>query len=145
MNAGHTEQESHSERQSLQQAADDLRDVLNQEGLAEPNQAAATIAAALPASQPLLFQSGLCAGYPLTPAPREFFVAQEFSADRADLFSALSAAFQSFDLKPYRADQDILPGHILCKIAAKLQTTLFGVSVVYSKLKQGEATSRLSR
>jgi hypothetical protein len=88
--------------------------------LAEPEQAARTIAAAIPAERPLLFQSGLCLGYPLEPSPDQYFVAQEFSADRDDLLRALEAAFHEFNLKPYRADQDILPGHILCKIAAKI-------------------------
>jgi hypothetical protein len=111
----------------LQQATDDLQDVLRGEGLAEPAQATQTIAAAISAERPLLFQTGLCAGYPLTPSPHQYFVAQEFSPDRDDLLRALEATFREFNLKPYRADRDILPGHILCKIAAKIQTTLFSV------------------
>jgi len=111
----------------LRQATGGLREVLRSEGLAEPVQAARTIAANLSAQPPMLFQTGLCAGYPLEPSPQEYFVAQEFSPDRDDLLRALEAAFQAFNLKPYRADQDILPGHILCKIAAKTQTTLFSV------------------
>ena len=111
----------------LHQASDDLQELLYSEGLAEPAQAAQTIAATITAERPLLFQTGLCAGYPLEPAPHQYFVAQEFSPDRDDLLRALETAFQGFDLQPYRADQDILPGHILCKIAAKIQTTLFSV------------------
>jgi len=111
----------------LRQATGGLQEVLRTEGLAEPEQAVQTIAAAIPAERPLLFQTGLCAGYHLEPAPHQYFVAQEFSPDRDDLLRALEAAFQQFNLKPYRADQDILPGHILCKIAAKIQTTLFSI------------------
>jgi hypothetical protein len=113
---------------ALRSAASGLQETLRAEGLTEPNQAAQAIAASLLAGQPLLFQrGGLCPGYPLTPAPQQYFVAQEFSADRDDLLRALETAFQSFSLAPYRADQDILPGHLLCKIAAKIQTTLFSV------------------
>lgn len=111
----------------LQQATDDLHNVLSSQGLAEPIQATRTIAATISAERPLLFQTGLCTGYPLEPSPNQYFVAQEFSPDRDDLLQALETAFQTFKLKPYRADADILPGHILCKIAAKIQTTLFSV------------------
>jgi hypothetical protein len=111
----------------LRQASVDLQEALISQGLAEPEQATATLEATLADLPPLLFQSGLCAGYPLKPAPHQYFVAQEFSADREDLLRALEGAFRVFNLRPYRADQDILAGHILCKIAAKLQTTLFGV------------------
>ena len=111
----------------LRQASVDLQEVLSSQGFAEPEQATTTLEASLADLPPLLFQSGLCAGYPLKPAPHQYFVAQEFSADREDLLRALEGAFRVFNLQPYRADQDILAGHILCKIAAKLQTTLFGV------------------
>jgi len=111
----------------LNRATGDLEEVLRSEGLAEPEQAAHTIAAAIPSERPLLFRMGLCPGYPLAPSPQQYFVAQEFSADRDDLLRALEAAFRDFNLQPYRADQDILPGHILCKIAAKIQTALFSV------------------
>ncbi len=111
----------------LRQASVDLQEALSSQGLAEPEQATATLKASLADLPPLFFQSGLCAGYPLKPAPHQYFVAQEFSADREDLLRALEGAFRVFNLRPYRADQDILAGHILCKIAAKLQTTLFGV------------------
>jgi hypothetical protein len=111
----------------LKQATGDLQGVLRDEELSEPEQAAQTIAAKIPTERPLLFKRGLCRGYPLEPSPHQYFVAQEFSADRDDLIRALEAAFSEFNLEPYRADQDILPGHILCKIAAKVQTTLFSV------------------
>jgi hypothetical protein len=111
----------------LNQAAGDLQRALRQEGLSEPEQAVRTIAANIPDERPLLFKTGLCRGYLLEPSPRQYFVAQEFSADRDDLLRALEDAFSEFDLEPYRADQDIQPGHILCKIAAKVQTTLFSV------------------
>src|SRR5437773_12112076 len=77
--------------------------------------------------RPLLFQTGLCAGLPLEPCPNEYFVAQEFSADREDLFASLETAFQRFGLRAYRADAGIQPGHLLCKIAGKIQTSLFSV------------------
>lgn len=111
----------------LRQASIDLQKALIRQGLAGPQQATAILETSLASVPPSLFQSGLCAGYPLKPAPHQYFVAQEFSADREDLLCALEEAFRVFNLQPYRADQDILAGHILCKIAAKLQTTLFGV------------------
>lgn len=74
----------------------------------------------------LFAPGGLCAGYPLTPAPNEFFVAHETSAEKiADLRYALEQGFAGQELTPYTADQDIRPGHRLCKIAAKIQTTAF--------------------
>jgi hypothetical protein len=111
----------------FRQAGGDLYEVLKEEGLAEPQQAAETINASIPAGRNMIFDSGLCAGYPLVASPGEYFVAQEFSVDRDDLLRALEVAFGGFDLKPYRADKDILPGHLLCKIAAKIQTTRFSV------------------
>jgi len=111
----------------FKQVSSDLKKILNDQGFTGPEQATATLAKSLAVVTPSLFQSGLCAGYPLRPSPNEYFVAQEFSADREDLLKALEEAFKVFNLMPYRADQDILEGHILCKIAAKLQSTLFGV------------------
>jgi hypothetical protein len=111
----------------LSQVTGSLQEVLSSEGLAEPEQAARTIAATIPSERPLLFRTGLCPGYPLEPSPHQYFVAQEFSPDRDDLLHALGAAFREFNLEPYRADQDIQAGHILCKVAAKIQTTLFSV------------------
>ncbi len=111
----------------LNQATGDLQRVLREEGLSEPEQAAQSIAANIPAKRPILFEAGLCRGYPLQPSPQEYFVAQEFSPDRDDLLRALEESFSEFNLQPYRADQDVQPGHILCKIAAKVQTTLFSV------------------
>lgn len=111
----------------LHQATGDLKIVLEDEGLTEPKQAAQTIAAKIPADRPFLFRTGLCRGYPLEPSPEQYFVAQEFSADRDDLLRALEEAFSEFNLQPYRADQDIQLGHILCKVAAKVQTTLFSI------------------
>jgi hypothetical protein len=111
----------------LNQATGDLQGVLRDEGLSDPEQAAQTIAANIPAERPLLFKTGLCRGYPLEPSPHQYFVAQEFSSDCDDLLRALEEAFSEFNLEPYRADQDIQSGHILCKIAAKIQTTLFSV------------------
>jgi hypothetical protein len=74
----------------------------------------------------LFAPGGLCAGYPLTPAPNEFFVAHETSAEKiADLRDALEQGFAGQELTPYTADQDIRPSHRLCKIAAKIQTTAF--------------------
>ncbi len=86
------------------------------------------IQASIESQRPDMFKAGgLCAGRPLFPALDQFFVAQEFSPDREDLLRALASTFRDFNLNAYRADQDIEPGHILCKIAAKIQTTLFSV------------------
>ena len=88
----------------------------------------AEIQTSIDTTRPALFDmGGLCAGRPLTPTTDRFFVAQEFSEDRDDLLNALGAALAGRNLKPYRADQDVEAGAILCKIAAKIQTTLFSV------------------
>jgi hypothetical protein len=69
---------------------------------------------------------GLCAGYLLTPAPNEFFVGHETSAEKiADLRAALAQGLAGQQRTPYTPDQDIRPGHRLCKIAGKIQTTAF--------------------
>lgn len=74
----------------------------------------------------LFEKGGLCAAYPLDPSPNEYFVAHETSPEKiADLRQALVQGMDFTNLKPYTADQDIHPGHILCKIAAKIQTTAF--------------------
>ena len=80
-------------------------------------------------TRPLLFApDGLCANYPLEPSPGEFFVAHEFSpAKMSDLRQALEQALQGARLRPYTADQDVRPGHLLCKVAAKIQTTAFSI------------------
>ena len=88
----------------------------------------AEIEVSIEKDRPDLFgPDGLCTRQLLIPALNQFFVAQEFSIDREDLLRALTNAFQEFNLVPYRADQDVTSEHILCKIAAKIQTTLFGV------------------
>lgn len=111
---------------TLTQVGTALKELLNSERLDAPVLTADALHAITPALS-RLFESGLCAGYPLQAAPRQYFVAQEFSADREDLLRALEGAFAGVGLSPYRADRDLLPGHILCKIAAKIQTTLFSV------------------
>jgi hypothetical protein len=83
-----------------------------------------TIKARLPK---IFSEGGLCQGKPVYPAMDQFFVGQEFSSDKDDLLLALSDAFREFNIKPYRADQDIEPGHIICKIAEKIQSTLFSI------------------
>ena len=80
-------------------------------------------------SIPLLFGgSGLCANYILESSPNEYFISHEANAEKiADLRSALGEGLSGTHLKPYTADQDLRSGHILCKIAAKIQTTAFCV------------------
>jgi len=118
-----TQHESQQSRR-IGQNAPSIRDAL---GLDRPDQIAATIQASLTKGRPRLFSvGGLCAGYPLEPSPGEYFVAHEFSEEKiGDLRHALEQGFTVTQLKPYTADQDIRPGHILCKIAAKIQTTAF--------------------
>ena len=115
----------------LQQVASDLRQLLAHAGLAEPKQATQTIVASLQTERPLLFEKdGMCSGHPIKPSPEEYFVAHEFSeAKIADLRRALAEGLRDLNpnLKPYTADQDTGSGHILCKIAAKIHTTLFSI------------------
>lgn len=70
---------------------------------------------------------GLCSGYTLRPMPDHYFTAQEFSANRNDLRAALTAALAEFDVAPICADDTLWSGHILCKIAALIRSTPFGV------------------
>src|SRR5215213_3742310 len=78
------------------QASSELQKVLSDQGFTGPEQASVTVSQSLDAITPSLFQSGLCAGYPLKPAPHQYFVAQEFSADRQDLLCALEETFSVF-------------------------------------------------
>jgi hypothetical protein len=96
-------------------------------GLNRPEQAGHTIRASLARGRPRLFGArGLCAGYPLEPSEGEYFVAHEASVEKvADLRRALEHGLASMQLTPYTPDQDVRPGHILCKIAAKIQTSAF--------------------
>lgn len=71
--------------------------------------------------------SGLCSGYMLQPMVDHYFTAQEFSANRDDLRSALTQALSEFDVTPVCADDTIWSGHILCKIGALIESTPFGV------------------
>jgi hypothetical protein len=98
-------------------------------GLDQPDLVAAAIRRSLAERVPSLFQAGaLCAGYPLTPAPAEYFVAHEFSREKiADLRRALKEGLAEPQLTPYFADEDLTTGFILCKMAAKIQTTAFCV------------------
>lgn len=76
---------------------------------------------------PMFEDSGLCAGYPLTAWPDRYFLAQEFSSDRADLRNALLHTFSTFGVQPIQADDSVGMGHILCKISGLIQSTRFGV------------------
>lgn len=94
-------------------------------------------------ARPHLFDiKGLCANYPLTSAPDEYFVAHEVSPEKIeDLRHALKQGLASTELKPYTADQDIRPGHILCKIAAKIQTTAFCIFDLPQSLTNASAAN----
>jgi len=112
------------------EASNEIADLGKDLGLDHPYRIAAAIRsslASLAKGRPRLFNSGgLCAGYSLEPSPDEYFVAHEFSEERiGDLRQALEQGLAGAHLKPYTADQDIRPGHILCKIAAKILTTAF--------------------
>ncbi len=105
----------------------DIPDIQQNLSLTNPDQITASIETSLAKTRPHLFDhDGLCANYPLEPSPGEYFVAHEVSPEKIeDLRHALKKGLDSRQLKPYTADQDIRPGHILCKIAAKIQTTAF--------------------
>jgi hypothetical protein len=75
----------------------------------------------------MMFEAGgLCAGYSLHPAPDQFFVGHETSAEKVeDLRESLSQGFANTQLTPCTADQGVRAGHRLCNIAAQIQTTRF--------------------
>lgn len=70
---------------------------------------------------------GFCFGWTTSTDSDQFFVAQAFTEDKEDLLLALTMAMAPQGLRAYRADYDLNPGHILCKIASKIQSTRFGV------------------
>jgi hypothetical protein len=78
--------------------------------------------------QGMFAAGGLCEGYALKPLPDQFFVAHEVSDEKVeDLRHALARGLADMQLTPYTVDRDIRAGHRLCKIAASIQTTAFGV------------------
>lgn len=75
----------------------------------------------------LFRENGPCAGIPLEPFPDKYFVAQEFGEIKNDLRETLAAAFQELGFLPIAADDFMWTDKLLCKIAALIQSTPFGI------------------
>jgi hypothetical protein len=84
-------------------------------------------ALALAAREGLFQSGGLCQGYPLRPLPDRYFVARAFRADQDDLRGALTGALVGLGLQPVCGDDHLWPGAVLCKLAALIRGTPFGV------------------
>ena len=75
----------------------------------------------------LFGHAGLCSGYPLERLPERFFVAQDFKPGRDDFVRALAEALEPFQVAPLESDEILWAGPLLCKLAALIQGTRFGV------------------
>ena len=75
----------------------------------------------------LFAENGPCSGIPLEPFPEQYFVAQEFNETKNDLRETLAASFKELGFSPISAEDFMWTENILCKIAALIQGTPFGV------------------
>jgi len=71
--------------------------------------------------------NGPCNGIPLEPFPDQYFVGQEFNETKNDLRETLAASFKEFGFSPISAEDFMWTEKLLCKIAALIQGTPFGV------------------
>lgn len=76
---------------------------------------------------PLFTENGPCSGIPLEPFSNQYFVAQEFNETKNDLRETLEASFKELGFSPISAEDFMWTENILCKIAALIQGTPFGV------------------
>lgn len=78
--------------------------------------------------RPTLFgENGPCTGIPLEAYPDKYFVAQEFNETKNDLRETLAAALHELGFSPIAADDFLWTEKLLCKIAALIQGTPFGI------------------
>lgn len=75
----------------------------------------------------LFAENGPCSGIPLEPFPDQYFVAQEFNETKNDLREKLAASFKELGFSPISAEDFMWTEKLLCKIAALIQGTPFGV------------------
>lgn len=75
----------------------------------------------------LFGENGPCAGIPLEPFPDRYFVAQEFNETKNDLRETLAASFRELGFSPISTEDFMWTEKLLCKIAALIQGTPFGV------------------
>lgn len=78
-------------------------------------------------SNPFFGPEGPCGSVQLVPYPDKYFVAQEFNANRDDLRESIEDALTRFGCTSIGAGDQYLSEPILCKIAALIQSTPFGV------------------
>ncbi len=75
----------------------------------------------------LFAENGPCIGIPLNPFPDQYFVAQEFNETKNDLRETLAASFKELGFSPISAEDFMWTEKLLCKIAALIQGTPFGI------------------
>lgn len=75
-----------------------------------------------------LFSSmGPCGSVSITPYPDKYFVAQEFNENKDDLRRSIDIALNKFGYTSIAANDFYLSDKLICKIAALIQGTPFGV------------------
>lgn len=78
-------------------------------------------------SQSLFANDGLCRTIQLTTYPDKYFVAQEFNDNKDDLRKSIDVALKKFNFISIAANDFYSQSTIICKIAALIQGTPFGV------------------
>lgn len=79
-------------------------------------------------ARPSLFgENEPCSGIPLEPFPDKYFVAQEFNENKNDLRETLAISFKNFGFSPITAEDFMWTEKLICKIAALIQGTPFGI------------------
>ena len=77
--------------------------------------------------RPLFGENGPCSGIPLDTYPDQYFVAQEYNDTKNDLRETVSASFKELGFSPISAADFMWTEKLLCKIAALIQGTPFGI------------------
>ncbi len=74
-----------------------------------------------------LFGKGPCGSVQLEPYPDRYFVAQEFNENKDDLRASIEKALKRFEYTSIAANDFYMSEKLICKIAALIQGTPFGV------------------
>jgi len=75
----------------------------------------------------LFSNKGPCSSIQLKPYPDRYFIAQEFNDNKDDLRKSIEDALRKFGYMSKVASDSYLPEKLICKIAALIQGTPFGV------------------
>jgi hypothetical protein len=108
-------------------AQEDLRKALGMDRPPEDLLAGLRAALARPCRDGIFRTGGLCQGCPTKPLPDRYFLSQDAGPDRDDLHDALKRSLQALEMTPVRPSDLYWPGPTLCKLAALIAGTPFGV------------------